>query len=144
MCYKCPSSTLQPLSCSKGETRTRSAIVLSKMTSPEHHTSVQHPHLQCDDPQSTVGLSNIYAHGERSFISYPAMTIRVSSSKKAQVAATRSKSRKSKRPSLADVENAPRRECMTTEQLKILNPSYDKNPRPTADDIELLAQQIHR
>ncbi|OJA16237.1 hypothetical protein AZE42_00051 [Rhizopogon vesiculosus] len=56
------------------------------------------------------------------------MTIKASSSKKAKVVATRSQSGKSHRASLADVENAPRRECMTPEQLKILNPFYNKNP----------------
>jgi hypothetical protein len=72
------------------------------------------------------------------------MTIMASFSKKAQVLATPFKSKKSHRASRTDIENAPRRECMTLEQLKILNPFYDKNPRPTAHDIELLAQEIHR
>ncbi|OAX44415.1 hypothetical protein K503DRAFT_765033 [Rhizopogon vinicolor AM-OR11-026] len=72
------------------------------------------------------------------------MTIKASSSKKAKVVATRSQSGKSHRASLADVENAPRRECMTPEQLKILNPSYNKNPRPTPDDIASLAKKIQR
>jgi hypothetical protein len=145
MHYKCPSYTLRPISCCKRETRTKSAIVLSKMTRPEHHCTVQHPRLQSDDPQATVGFSHIYAHGgEDTCISYPAMTIMASFSKKAQVLATSSKSKKSHRASRTDIENAPRRECMTLEQLKILNPFYDKNPRPTAHDIELLAQEIHR
>jgi len=142
MCYKCPSSTLQPVS--KGDTRTRSAIVLSKMASSEQWT-VQYPHLHREDPQATLGLNNIYAIGYGSFMLRPAMAIQTSSSKKTQVVAPRSKStRKSHRASLADVENTPRRECMTPQQLKILNSYYVKDPRPTAEDFESLSQEIQR
>ncbi|KAG0704352.1 hypothetical protein DFH29DRAFT_1078329 [Suillus ampliporus] len=120
------------------------AIVLSKMARPKQWT-VQHPQLQYGRPQATVtGLSDINAHeGNYSLVSYPAMKFQASSFKKAQFVAT-TKSKRSHRASPSDVENAPRRECMTMEQLKILNPYYEKNPRPTADDIELLAKEIHR
>ncbi|KAG1749824.1 uncharacterized protein EDB91DRAFT_1078812 [Suillus paluster] len=72
------------------------------------------------------------------------MKYQASSFEQAQFVATKSTSKRSHRASPSDVENAPRRECMTPEQLKILNPYYEKTPRPLPDDIELLAKEIHR
>ncbi|KAG1825755.1 uncharacterized protein BJ212DRAFT_1295124 [Suillus subaureus] len=54
----------------------------------------------------------------------------------------KSQSERSHRTSPYEVENTPKRKCMTNEQLNILNPYYAKNDRPTKDDVELLAEAI--
>ncbi|KAG1864114.1 hypothetical protein DFJ58DRAFT_743571 [Suillus subalutaceus] len=56
----------------------------------------------------------------------------------------KSQSKRSQRTSPYQVENAPKRKCMTTGQLNILDPYYAKNDHPTKDDIELLAKAIDK
>ncbi|KAG1784130.1 hypothetical protein EV702DRAFT_1274286 [Suillus placidus] len=54
----------------------------------------------------------------------------------------KSRSKRSRCTRPYNVENAPKRTCMTTEQLNILDPFYAKNDRPAWNDIELLAEAL--
>lgn len=95
------------------------------------------------NPQSTVSLTDsIYTlHEGDCLVSPPVTKMQATSSKKTQVIAMKSQSKRSHRTSPYYLEK-PKRKCMTKEQLNILNPYYAKNNRPARDDIELLAEAI--